>query len=179
MVELWKDVEGYEGKYMVSNHGNIWSHNKQKIMVPSFCKDKYLKVSLHKGGEQKTKQVHRIVAEAFLENKDNKPQVNHRDGNKENNRLDNLEWVTAKENCDHAIKEKLYTSNPLKGLEVAWVKNQIAVMATNIKSGEVKIYKSFKEAAHDIGVTTQNISIHVSGKTKRVKGCYVITKLSA
>lgn len=107
MKEIWKDIIEYENFYLVSNLGRIKSLRTTAIKKNSFNKKRYNIVSLSKFGEQKTKIVHRLVAQAFIPNPNNLPQVNHKDGNKQNNRVDNLEWVTNRENRDHAIKNGL------------------------------------------------------------------------
>lgn len=106
-MESWKDIKGYEGKYQVSNHGNVKNIQKNRYLTPSPEKKGYLRVNLWKDGGYKTKKVHRLVCEAFLENINNKPQVNHIDGIKSNNRLTNLEWVTNLENSKHKVKLNL------------------------------------------------------------------------
>lgn len=105
--EEWRDVIGYEGFYQVSNLGRVKSLkcNKPKILKAYFYRqDEYLAVELFIHSKQKPIKIHRLVAEAFLPNPDNKPQVNHIDGNKLNNRLTNFEWVTVGENVRHAYK---------------------------------------------------------------------------
>ena len=121
--EVWKDIEGYEGLYQVSNFGNIKSlprirHNgkgtyiqKEKLLKQTFTSTGYKKVELCKDGKRKGFKVHRLVAIAFIPNPDNKPEVNHIDGNKINNNIDNLEWVTSSENTIHAYETGL---NPNK-----------------------------------------------------------------
>ena len=94
---IWKDIKGYEGLYEVSNTGYIKSLQFKKPFIKKFNKNHqgYLSVSLYKDNENKLVKVHRVVAEAFIPNPENKPQVNHKDGNKANNCVENLEWVTA------------------------------------------------------------------------------------
>lgn len=110
-MEIWKDIEGYKGLYQVSNLGRVKSLNrtvkrrnhydltlKGKIKPLHLDKKGYQRVQLSKDCKLKTFKVHRMVAIAFIENKYNKPQVNHIDGIKHNNNVDNLEWVTNSEN---------------------------------------------------------------------------------
>lgn len=111
MSEIWKDVADYEGLYIVSNYGNVASV-KSDIKIPRLLKrtinpNGYYIVSLRKDGKARTFLVHRLVAASFIENPENKPFVNHIDGNKKNPRADNLEWVTPAENHDHAMKTGL------------------------------------------------------------------------
>jgi len=123
MKEKWRNIEGYEGYYQVSNFGNVRSlerkvkHSSGSIKIQSgklLTKSKskgYERVLLSFLGKVKCFQVHRLVAETFIPNPHNNPQVNHIDMNKLNNHVDNLEWVTAKENIQHAILNGVdYTS---------------------------------------------------------------------
>ena len=101
MQEIWKDIEGFEGRYQVSTWGNV--RGVQGILKPYRNEKGYLKVSLAKNGKYYKKRVNRLVALAFIPNPYELPQVNHKDGNKENNSITNLEWTTDEINRKHAI----------------------------------------------------------------------------
>lgn len=110
MEEIWKDIEGYDGIYMVSNLGRVKSlprscqglnASKEIILKQSEDKDGYLLVGLHKNGKSKTVRVSRIVAKAFIPNPNEYPDVNHKDENNQNNRVDNLEWCTTQYNLTY------------------------------------------------------------------------------
>lgn len=103
-AEQWKAVPGYEGLYMVSDTGKVVSVKNGRWRPVRFCDRKgYFGVQISKNDKKTSFGVHRLVALAFLPNPDNKPHVNHIDGNKKNNQLSNLEWVTVSENCLHSI----------------------------------------------------------------------------
>ena len=113
MQEIYKTVPGFEGYYEVSNLGNIkslghYNNRKPKILVQENVKSKsaiYKRVKLHKDGEYTRFLVHRLVAIVFIENPENKPEVNHIDNNTTNNTVDNLEWCTSSENMLHSHKQ--------------------------------------------------------------------------
>jgi hypothetical protein len=125
-VEIWKDVSGYEGYYQVSSFGRVlglerqitqWNESAKKsvtriqksiYMSPFEDKDGYLKVQLTKDGIRNKFFVHRLVALNFIPNPESKPEVNHKEGNKKDNRVQMLEWNTTSENQRHAIANKLY-----------------------------------------------------------------------
>jgi len=109
MVEIYNWIDGYENLYKVSNYGNVKTYNwrnskREAILKPVKTKNGYLQVALQKDGKLKSFKVHRLVALTFLDNQFNKSQVNHIDCNKSNNKIDNLEWCTPKENTAHSIK---------------------------------------------------------------------------
>lgn len=105
-VEEWRNVVGYEGLYKISSKGRVKSyqgrHKKPKILKMSTTTTGYKKVELTKNKRKKSLKVHRLVAEAFLLNAENKPYVNHIDSNPLNNNVTNLEWCTQKENMIHS-----------------------------------------------------------------------------
>ena len=102
-----QDICGYEGLYAVSTDGQVWSYRKQRFMKPDKEIDGYLRVYLiNKDKQGKFHKVHRLIAQTFLPNPENKPQVNHKDENPANNAVDNLEWATPKENCNWGTRNK-------------------------------------------------------------------------
>lgn len=122
-MEIWKDIKGYEGIYQISSLGNVkslygWDGHayitREKILHPAPTTTGYYKVKLVKDGHRKDHKIHRLVADAFISNPMNKKQVNHKDGNKLNNDVNNLEWCTASENSQHSyqtgLKKTFYIS---------------------------------------------------------------------
>lgn len=101
-----KDVIGYEGLYQVTSCGKVWSYRSKKFLKPRRKKNGYLQVNLCKDGKQKNYLIHRLVAEAYLPNPNNLPCVNHKDENKENNALQNLEWCTYEYNNSYGSRNK-------------------------------------------------------------------------
>lgn len=122
MEEVWKSIEGFEGLYEISSLGRVKSLPKElpyrfgvrvtseRIMKPNKNECGYRIVGLMKDKKRHMHKVHRLVAMAFIPNTENKRCVNHKDGNKENNSVENLEWVTHKENMKHAVENDLWTS---------------------------------------------------------------------
>lgn len=115
MIEKWKDIPGFEGVYQISNYGRVkatkrWDVNyrafidDEHILTPSDNGNGYLIVGLRKNTKKYSRYVHRLVAEAFVDNPLSKKVVNHKDYDKENNKADNLEWCTQKENIDYSSK---------------------------------------------------------------------------
>lgn len=100
--EKIKDIKGYEGSYAITNYGRVWSCRRNIWLSEFYVGHGYAAVRLCDNGIETDKKVHRLVAEAFIKNKDNKPQVNHINGDKKDNRVNNLHWVTARENIQHS-----------------------------------------------------------------------------
>jgi len=116
MGEKWKEVQGYEGRYMISASGKVFSFLTNKYRKPVFNHRGYYFMRLSDSEHKyKTNYIHKMVARAFIPNSENKPQVNHIDGNKTNNLIDNLEWCTNDENMAHAKANGLI--KPHKGKE--------------------------------------------------------------
>ena len=108
LEEIWKDIPDYEGLYQVSNYGRVKSlhFGKEKLLKPQPNSNGYLRVYLYKEKKQKLKYVHQLVAIAFIPNNNpiEKTEINHIDENKENNCVNNLCWITHKENCNYGTK---------------------------------------------------------------------------
>ena len=138
--EVWKDVVEYEGLYEVSDKGNargvarkdpLGRNRKGRMLKPGYTSGGYPQVSLYKNGKYRTKKVHRIVAEAFIPNPKGFLEINHRDENKSNNELSNLEWCTREYNNNYGKRTKKVSKK---------------VRAINVKTGEVRTFSSTREA---------------------------------
>lgn len=146
MKEIWKDIQGYEGRYKISNLGNVYTYLRDKNMTPKKCRKGYLRVGLRDDqGVRKSHGVHRLVAQAFIPNPENKPQVNHIDEIKVNNIVDNLEWVTNRENAIHGTKIERTTmknSKPvyhvLNGVKKEYLNSVIASKITGIPKPTIR-----------------------------------------
>ena len=108
MIEIWKNIQGYEGLYQISNLGRVKSlhYNKEKILKPNKYGAGYYGVALSKNNKHKRYSIHRLVAIAFIPNPNNLPQVNHKDEDKTNNRVDNLEWCTNEYNMNYGTRNE-------------------------------------------------------------------------
>ena len=107
-----KDVVGYEGLYAVTSCGKVWSYKRKKFLTPWTVRGGYLQVKLLKDNENKMYYVHRLVAMAYIPNPENLPEINHKDENKTNNCLQNLEWCDAKYNSNYGTRnDRLASSN--------------------------------------------------------------------
>lgn len=167
-MEIWKDINGYEGKYQVSNKGQVKSiaKNKELILKQSFKNKRgcsYPKVNLYdKYGKGKSYRVHRLVAETFIPNPYNLPCVNHIDGDKTNNNVSNLEWCSYSENTKHAYDTNLILPHMQKAIEKQ--KRKILCHQNN------KVYNSITEAGKELNLNISKISLVCKGARTHTGG---------
>lgn len=151
MNKVWLDIKGFEHIYKISNDGCVMSCKKGIILKQQIDKDGYGYVRLWSHCVPKHCHIHRLVAQAFIPNPKNKPQVNHKNGTKTDNRAENLEWNTSSENISHAfavLNRRPSRQSPVKCIE------------TNI------VYKSATEASKHTGISASCISM-AARKVKR------------
>ena len=172
--EIWKDNEGYEGLYKVSNKGNVkslertvWDSRgyyktiKERILKPGKDRYGYLFVILCKGGIKKTHYVHRLVATAFCENPDGYTEVNHKDEDKTNNCAENLEWCTLQYNNNYGTRNKRIAEKLSK-----------PVIAIHKINGLILEFSSIMEAERETGIANSNIIKCCKGKMNSCGGFY-------
>lgn len=160
MEEEWRDIAGYEGLYQVSNFGRVKSLNfgrtgVQKVLKTQKYPNKYVKADLRHNGTIHTKSIHRLVAEAFIPNLENKSDVNHIDGDKHNNRVDNLEWATRSENMRHC-KEILHKNagrppRPVKCLETGEIYENMHLASAKTGVPIVSIRNNLEDSSRYAG----------------------------
>ena len=171
MEEIWKDIDGYEGSYQVSNLGGIKSFKKSdkgRILKPGINPKGYLIATLSDNGQTREKKVHRLVAQSFIPNPENKSQVNHIDGNKLNNRVNNLEWCTCKENISHAWGSGLSKpSEEMKKYNFIYSKR---IRQYDKKGNFIKEWESAVKAGKCLGIFQQGIVACLKGRTKTAGG---------
>lgn len=174
-MEEWVDIRGYEGYYQVSNMGGVrsldvkrwngcgWFIKRGRVLKSRLTKHGYCRVQLN----GKDKYVHRLVAEHFIDNPNNKPEVDHIDGDKSNNCVDNLRWVTGKENMNNPLtREKLDT----------YAKKRVGVTINNKKVNQIldgvviNTFNSITEASEFIGIDNSTLGKIIKHKIKNNTG---------
>lgn len=168
IVEDWKDIPGYKGLYRVSSFGRIKSLKKNIIMKPILQSNGYCHIGLN-NGVQKQFRLHRIIANTFIPNPENKPQVNHKDGNKQNNRIENLEWNTPKENMNHAMRTGLNRPSMIGrfGADHNTSKPCLQISSDGFL---LAVYGSQYEAMRQTGICQTTINKCSKGKIKMAGG---------
>lgn len=173
MEEIWKDIEGYEGLYMVSSHGRVWSRRYNLIMKP-ILRGNYLSVTLFKDKKSTKTSIHRLVAYNFLNEIKGKNYVNHIDEDKVNNKASNLEWVTHTENINHGTrtekaKQTMKTSIKYRnGIKTRAKMLSMAIVGVDPNNN--KIYFNSQQDAKRSGFDQRLISRCINGKTRTHKG---------
>lgn len=157
MKEQWKEIKGFP-KYQISTLGNIKSLTKKKkggLLVPQINQKGYYSVLLYKDGKPNSKKIHRLVAETFIPNVENKEQVNHIDGNKLNNNINNLEWCTNSENQIHAYKNKL--EKP---------RYQRIIEQYDLEGNYIRTFEYIRDAGKSLNIDESSIAKCCRGKRK-------------
>lgn len=180
--EIWKDVVGYEGLYQVSNKGRVKSaprqlplptgalyKRKERMLTPYVCNNGYYVVLLRAYGKQKLATIHRLVAIAFIPNPHNLPFINHKDENRLNNNVDNLEWCTPLYNANYGTarqkqRESLMKSPKKDNSAIAKYK---AVEQITLDGYVMRKFVSVKDAAQTMNLSENTIIHHCKGRVKR------------
>ncbi len=182
MKEIWKPIKDYEGLYEISNFGNV------KILARNYTRYNYLtkryniikvkekitqgtinggyrRICLTKNKVEKNKRIHKLVAEAFIPNPNNYSYVNHIDGNKQNNYIDNLEWCTLYQNNTHAYKTGLRKSTDIT-----------PILQYDLEGNFIREYKSINEASKETNLDIRHISRNINGIGKQIGGYKFVKK---
>lgn len=138
MIEMWKDIDGFEGLYQISNYGRVKGLVRNKILKPSDNGNGYLYVMLSKNNKPYMRKVARLVAQHFLTNPKNLKEVNHIDQNKHNNIVSNLEWISRKDNVRYSMAKK--------------------VIQYDLYGNKLKIWNSINEASKALNISSTHIS---------------------
>lgn len=174
MKEIWKDIEGYEGLYQVSNLGRIKSLGNGgkgryygRIVIMSQCTDKdgYKVLGLTKNGIRKNFRVHRLIADAFIPNPDNLPEVNHKDEDKTNNRIDNLEWCDTKYNVNYGTRSQRMGKAQLNRFDCSKPINQY-----DLNDNLIKTWPSYAQIKRELGYDRSFIGKCCRGRYKKAYG---------
>lgn len=173
MFEVWKDIKGYEGYYQVSNLGSVKSLERKEVnsigVLKSYeskvLKDVdngrgYSQIRLYKNGKGITVKIHKLVAESFLENPRGLIEINHIDGNKKNNSVENLEWITRKENISHAIELGLFKNNGAYNINSKLTFEEAEEIRDRYSMGNI----TQKELANEFDIDRSQISLIVNHK---------------
>lgn len=158
--EVWKNIDGHPD-YYISNFGNVYSQKKDgKMLTPYLDQFGYYMLHLWENNKQHAAKVHRLVADAFIPNPDNLSDVNHKDENKTNNRVENLEWCSRKYNLNYGTRNERANASRKKGV----------VMLDSKTFEYIKSFPSAIDAERETGINAGNIAMVCSGKRKTAGG---------
>lgn len=163
---MWYELKE-DNKYLINKNGDIKNTKTNKILTPGKTTNGYYTVSLSNNGKRKSYYIHRLVANNFINNPNNYKEINHKDGNKQNNRVDNLEWCDRSYNLTHAYKNGLKKTP--RGKDSPYSKK---VMQYNLLSGEIIIWDSMIDANREKGYSTGSICEVCKGRLKTYKNSY-------
>ena len=181
MDEVWKDIEGYEGYYQVSNLGRVRSLDRvilradgtsalyrSKVLVSAGSP--YPGVFLSMGGTARGHRIHRLVAKAFLDNPNDYNEVDHIDGDKTNNRADNLQWCSHADNMRFATENGQMHHGPVRYKSAETKERMVADKRRAVIRDDGKVYPSITKAAEDLGVTRPAVGHVLTGLVETCKG---------
>lgn len=173
MDERWLPVKDFEDLYWVSNKGRLWSIvSKQFIYGTPNIRSGYMMVTLYRNGRRIKKNMHRLVAEAFISNPHNYPLVRHLNDYPEDNYEDNLAWGTYKDNVRDCISNGNFRYFKPEDIEAANQKRRMTIKAVKISTGEVLEFRSQVDAARYLGISSSSISDVICGKKTNASGWY-------
>lgn len=179
--EIWKDIKGFEGRYQVSNMGRVrsldmtwltynWKRQglmeckrKGKILKPKTKRNGYFSVCLRDGVRKEFHSIHRIVAETFIPNPNNLPQINHKDEDKSNNRVDNIEWCTAKYNSNYGTRKARIREYHIKSV-------MTPIIQYDMDGNVINTFESLSEAERMSGVSSIDIAGVCKGRRASAHG---------
>ena len=176
--EKWKTIKGYDSLYAVSTLGNIRSMEKTsingnllkpKMMKPARQSNGYISLVLHNNGFRKTHTVHRLVAVAFLKNPNNLKTVNHKNGKRDDNSVDNLEWMSQSDNCKHGFEKNGHVGSWTDKFGKDHHRSKV-VIQMDLDSNEVARFYGTMEVERETGINNRGVADACRGKNKTAGG---------
>lgn len=177
--EVWKDIEGYAGRYQVSNYGRIWNVATQSMMKPQMKKTGYYSINLMRANKKiVTERVHRLVALYFCPKPEGCNVVNHLDCDKTNNYYKNLEWTTVSGNTKHCYENNEQFRQRLHDISKLGVEKTVLKLKVEDKDGRcIGIFTGIKEAATALGINEKTVRNIKDNKFKTNRNGYLITAI--
>ena len=157
-MEIWKDIPNYEGLYQISNQGNIISCRNHQYLKPIIDNYGYCHVALYKNKQKTTYKIHRLVAITFIENPNNYPIINHKDENRTNNCVENLEWCTYKYNNEYNDRHKKYAYKTAKKLGHT-------IYQYDINHNLIGTFPSIIELSRQLNLPRTSVTRHLNNHT--------------